>query len=292
MIRGEIGLLKEVIEAIVHTIEVDSITISTVYSTVNTCNTLYLNTGTELTIDGTKYRITEFVLNESFTLKAVRGTTTLDTSITEITIPNPRFYDGTPRRAQAEALNDQKVPGYQTPIIWALTWVEIKGPEDKRTSYIRSTIEGLNLFFLDFCKHEDWNQQDHRTEVWEPMENEMWHIFKALELRTDIFSRDIQEPDRRFHSNFGTYLTNKGYDNTILTGAWSGVQAILDIPYIIDPCGCENIVVCAPARFLIEGVTEETIIAGGDLNITIEDQDGNPVDYSYDATTNKLIITI
>jgi len=124
------------------------------------------------------------------------------------------------------------------------------------------------------------------------MENEMWHIFKALELRTDIFSRDIQEPDRRFHSNFGTYLTNKGYDNTILTGAWSGVQAILDIPYIIDPCGCENIVVCAPARFLIEGVTEETIIAGGDLNITIEDQDGNPVDYSYDATTNKLIITI
>lgn len=290
MIRGEIKILKAVIEAVVHKITVDSIVIDGLYSTVNTCNTLYLNTGKILTIDAVKYRVTEFVLNEYFILKAVKGTSTINPALTEITIPNPRFYDGTPRRVQIENLNDKEQPNYQSPIIWLLTWVEILPPEDKNTSYIRSTIQGANIFFLDDCNPKDWNQEDHRVEVWEPMENEMWHIFRTLEARTDIFDKDIQEPRRRFHSNFGTYLTNKGYENTILTGAWSGVQATLDIPYITDPCDCDEIIVCAPARLLLDGVTAETIDAGSDLNVIIENQDGDTPDYSYDTDTDVLTV--
>lgn len=290
MIRGEIKILKAVIEAVVHKITVESIEIDGVFSTVNTCNTLYLNTGKVLTIGGVKYRVTEFVINEYFTLKPLRGTSTIDPSLTEITIPNPRFYDGTPRRVQIENLNDKKSPDYQSPIIWLLMWVEIKGAEDKNSSYIRSTIEGANLFFLDDCDHADWNQEDHRVEVWEPMENEMWHIFRALEARPDIFDKDIQEPDRRYHSNFGTYLTNKGYENTILTGAWSGVQAILDIPYITDPCDCDNIEVCRPSRLLFDGVLAETVVSGGDINVIIENQDGDTPDYDYDSVTDILTV--
>lgn len=288
MIRNEIGIFKAVVEAVVHEITVDSIVIDGVYSTVYTCNTLYLNIGKRITIGATKYKVTEFVINESFTLKAVKGTSTIDPALTSITIPNPIFYDGTPRRIQAENLNDKKVPDYQSPIICLVSLVRIKPPEDKFTSYVTSTIEGANIFFLDDCDYADWNQEDHRINIWQPMENELNHIFRALEARTDIFDRNIQKPERIFHSNFGTYLTNKGYENTIFTGAWSGVQAIFDIPYVIEPCECDEVIICAPSRFLLDGVTVETLTAGSDLNVLVKNQLGNTPEYSYDDETNIL----
>lgn len=292
MIRNEIGLFKEVVEAVEHKLTVTEITVTATHAKIYTCNTLYLNTGKIITgllpSVTTKYRITSFVINEYIEVKPVKGTTLPATNITEITIPNPHFYDGTPRRVQAENLNDKK-DNYQGPIIWLLTWVKIKGPENKRTSYVRSTIEGANIFFLDDCNPADWNQEDHRIEVWQPMENEMRHIFKALEARPDIFSRDINEPDVTPHSNFGVYLTNKGYENTILTGDWSGIQATLDIPYIIDPCDCEKVVVCRPARLQINSTTVDSIPAGSDFNLNVEDTDGNNPVVSYDDITHTLV---
>lgn len=291
MNRSEIDILKEVVDAIVYKITVTQVELLTGAAKIYTCNTIYLNTGKIITIDSVKYRITEFLDNTYIIVKPVKGTTLPSTSLTEFTVDNPIFYDGTPRRVQIENVNDKEKPDYQGPIIWLLNWVDILPPEDKRTSIVRSTIQEANLFFLDDCNREDWNQEDHRKEVWKPMENLMWIVYKALEQRQDIFHRDIQQPERRFHANFGEYLTNKGYDGTILTGAWSGVQATLDIPFIIDICDdCEKIEICKPARFLIEGTTVETIPAGGDLNITIEDQDGNTPDYDYDPSNGTLTV--
>lgn len=290
MIRNEIGLFKEVVEAVVHKLTVTEITLTATHAKIYTCNTLYLNPGKIITITGVRYRVTSFLINEWIEVKPVKGTTLPATNITEITIPNPKFYDGTPKRAQIENLNDKNVADYQGPIIWLLMWLEIKGPEDKRTSYIRSTIEGANLFFLDDCEPADWNQEDHRINVWQPMENELDHIFRALEARPDIFSRDIQRPDIRPHSNFGTYLTNKGYENTILTGAWSGIQAILDIPYIIDPCGCSEVTVCGPVRVVMNEVAVDEIPANSDYNLTIVDTNGDDPLESYDDVTKTAVV--
>lgn len=289
--RGEIQLLKQVIEAVVHKIFVDEVEIIGQTAKIYTCNTLYLNTGKLITIEDIEYRVDSFIINEYIIVSPrTAGDDLPPTDLEDFTIPNPRYYDGTPKRAQIENLNDKETAGYQGPIIWFLMWVEIAPPDDVRFSKVRSTIQGANIFYLDDCNEQDWNQEDHQTEVWGPQENEMWHIHNALKARSDIFDRDINDPARRYHSNFGTYLTNKGYEKTILTGAWSGVQAIVDIPYIIDPCECESVQVCRPVRFLIESVTQQEINAGGDLNLTIEDQDGNTPDYSYDVNSATLTV--
>jgi len=75
-----------------------------------------------------------------------------------------------------------------------------------------------------------------------------------------------------------------------LAGTFSGVQAILDIPYIIDPCDCEKVQVCKPVRFLINGESKQNITSGTDFDLTVEDESGNDPVVSYDITTKKLIV--
>ena len=279
MVRREITVLGEVIEAIVHTIEVTAVDNSSgTTSVIATLNTLYLNLRKKITIATIEYRVTAFTLNESITLEPLDPTDDLvDVNTTEFIIPTPNWYHGTPNRATSENKDDQKVPKYQGPMIWLWEWVDILPPENRDESTVRSTMTGARIFFLDDCEQENWNVNDHYAEVIDVMENEMWFIYDSLMERLDIFG-EIDHPQRRNHADFGKYVQTKGYEETILVGRLSGVQATFDLPFVIELCDTDQpLKVCPDAGVIFGTVNFGPIESGITKVIALIDTNDDPV---------------
>jgi hypothetical protein len=288
MVRQEITILEQILDNIVHTILVDSVENTDDTSIIYTCNTLYLNTGKFVTINDVEYKVESFVLNTSLTLSPVDSDELVDEATESFIIDTPNFYHGTPRRATIENEQDQEV-FYQGPMIWLLEWVDILPPENKDSSLVRSTIAGANFFFLDDCNNEDWNADDHYREIIDPMENELNYIFSALDLRLDIFG-ELTPPKRRPHVDFGSYITDRGYDKTLLTGRLSGYQATMDLPFVIDPCECDELInICSPVTLTINGVSFDDLPAGTNKVIQVVDQ--NDVETGVKINENKWQVT-
>lgn len=270
-VYGEILILRDLIEALIHTVTVDSIDDDD-ETKVYVCNTYYLHTGSFFTIDDVKYTVQSFKINAWIKLDVALPdpTATFD-------IPIPSFYHGTPHAATEETTEAANVPGYQGPIIWLLEWVDIAGPADEFTSAVRSTIVGGNLFFLDDCNFADWDTDKHHEELVIPMQNEFDFVLSAIKNRLDIFG-DLNTSQRRIrpHADFGRYLNDEGYVGTLLAARMSGIQVIMDIPYIID-LGCctdSEIKLCVDSQVYFNGDKMKDLSAGEIEDFVIRNSDG------------------
>ncbi len=135
-----IKILEELIETTAHTIKVSSVVDNgdgtfTLY--VNF--TYYLNTLKSVTIDGIKYRVTAFVLNESLTLKG-----SIIPTETEFDIDPPEFRHGTPQKVDGE-IENKTTKSY--PIIWLLEFLKIDYNDNFEIT--TTATPSLNLFPID-----------------------------------------------------------------------------------------------------------------------------------------------
>jgi hypothetical protein len=101
------------------------------------------------------------------------------------------------------------------------------------------------------------------------MANEIDFIIKVIKKRRDLFG-EIESHDVTGHTNFGEYITNKGYDKQILTDQVSGCQLQLSLPYVVDVCENSSVVVsiCNPVSIYENAVFKEYVQAGGSFYYT------------------------
>lgn len=291
-----IEILKQIIENLVHEVQVKSVDNSSgTESVLSVCNTYYLNACDKfITIDGIEYEITDFTINSSLTLVPQDDAATLvDPATTDFIIPAPRFYSGTPKATSEEKTADEANGGdndelVQGPIVWILEVLDILPPEDINKSVVRSTMSGVNIFFLDDTRYQDWNTEDHRTNVINPQKNEWEFVFKGFDKLVGEFFGELEKGRIREHADFGKYIIDKGYKGTILTERLSGIQVTWDIPFSFDPCDdCDNgpIEICQPVETIINGVSMGFTANGMTKIITVQDDDELPTGSKIDDNT-------
>lgn len=263
-----ISILREIVENLVHTVEVSKVTndVGANTSTLEVCNTYYLNILDKVTIDSVVYKVDSFTINEELILIPKTGTTLVDVATTSFVIDPPRWYNGTPKKVTVEKQQDAEKAGFKGPYIWLIENFRILPPEDKDSSLVRSTMEGVNIMFLDDVREPDWTTEQHYENVIYPQNNELEFVFRAFKSRLDIFG-ELDEPVRTNHPDWGVYIINEGYKNTILTERLSGVQGTFDLPFVVDPVTCCNgktqkIVICEPSEIILNAINFGEIDTG------------------------------
>ena len=272
-----IKILKELINSTVHTVTVNTIVDNGDNTfTLSTPFTYYLKINSPITIDSIDYKVVSFVMNESITVKPLKGTTPVTS--TSFIIPPPTFLHGTPTAA-----NNEYVRTKSNPFIWVLEFLEADY-NNSTDSPVKGTFD-FDIFFLTDVPQGDWLVTDHYENAIYPMNNEIDYFLNILNDRIDLFG-DIDNYKVINHVNFGDYVVNKGYDKKIIEANLSGSQLKISIPYITEDCECgcpliEPINTCVPAIVKNSDVSYiETIESGGVLvlpDITHTDTDLTPV---------------
>jgi hypothetical protein len=272
-----ISILNELIQTTLHKVVITSITDNLDNTfTLTTSNTFYLNIGKKITIDSVSYIITDFVLNESITVKPRTGTTPV--TVLEFEIDPPTFRHGTPK-----AINNEHTKGNNYPFIWLVEFLDADY-NDNFDARVKAVLD-LNMLFLTDVNYEDWLVEDHYTNVIYPMANEVSFFIKTIQSRQDLFG-EIQNHTVTNHVNFGEYIIDKGYETQIISDQLSGCQLKLSLPYVVDVCDCCTPIVskCYPVsiyendifkEFIQSGGRFDYVSSGGDATQIIEDSDNN-----------------
>lgn len=280
-----INILKEIVENLVHTVEVNSVIndVPNNTSTLDVCFTYYLNDNIEkVEIDGIVYEIVSFIINEELVLTPKVATDPLvDESLIDFEIDAPRWYNGTPIAVAQEMELDRNKPGFKGPYIYLREPFKINGPEDEDSSLVRSTMTGVNMFFIDRVREEDWITEVHYEKVIYPQNNELDFVFRAFKKRTDLFAEEFKVPDITNVSDWGKQVVDQGGKTTILSNRLSGVMATFEFPFIVDPKTCCNgktqkIVICKPGTILLNALDFGDVDAAETKVIQVLDQNDDP----------------
>ena len=232
--------------------------------------TYYLTISKTVTIDGLDYKITNFSLNTSLTIKGVRHTTT--PTATSFDIDAPTFRHGSPKLVNSEHTKE-KIQNNKYPFIWL---VEINNVTNNAefSARVKSTMSVNLMFFTDNDK-KNWLIEDHYTNAIYPMLNEINFFMKAIKKRRDLFGKEVDYTTTN-HVNFGDYLLNKGNQQQIISDELSGVQLAMELPFVVDPCD-DVVIICKPVIILVNGVFLISAASGTTENILVVDSDRNPV---------------
>lgn len=250
-----IQILNDLIESTLHRVTVESITDNldgTYILSVN--NTYYLSLKSKVTIDSVEYKVVDFVLNNSLTLKgAVLPTAEF------FDIDSPRFIHGTPKKINGEYTN-QNINEY--PFIWLLEFLDADY-DDTFDGSVKAVLD-LNLFFLTHSDFTDWNIDKNYSYAIDPMANEIDFFIRTLKAREDLFG-ELSSHTVTNHVNFGTYITDKGYDSQIITDQLSGCQLRISLPYVVDVCIGDLPIIskCFPVSIYKDMIFEKFVPSGG-----------------------------
>lgn len=285
-----IQILSDVITTTAHTVNISSVVDNGDGTyTLSVDNTYYLHAKTKITINSILYTIDSFVLNTTLVLSGA-SVPTVDSFVLDA----PLVVHGTPQKVNGELKNK---PTQEYPIIWVLEFLKASY-DDRYTSAINTTLD-LNIFFLTDINYEDFDISQHQTNAIDPMANEIDFIIKVIKRRRDLFG-EIEAHDVTGHTNFGEYITNKGYDKQILTDQVSGCQLELSLPYVVDVCENSSVVVsiCNPVSIYENNVFKEYVQAGGsfyyntgaclDGTVIIEDEN-NTVLHTVNVTSGGSV---
>jgi len=256
----QIQILKDLIEGTLHRVFITDGSIVDNGDntwTFSTCNTFYLNIGKTVVIDSVSYKITDFTLNSSLTVRPITGTNPVTAS--QFDIDSPIFKHGSPQLISNEFLNENTYP-----FIWLVQINKISN-DGSFDSLVNSTME-TNLMFLMDSNKQDWLIDDHYINAIYPLLNEINFFMNIIQKRVDLFGEEI-DWDTKDHVNFGDYLTDQGNKKQIITDEVSGVLLQLDLPYVVEICNpCDTLFVCKPVTITKNGIFEEEVPSGGTFN--------------------------
>jgi hypothetical protein len=225
------NLFKSIVESLSPTIKINSITNSSGVYTVITCDTIHINVGRKLVVNGVSATVISFVKNTSFTFSF--DATAPDT-VNEIKIAPFNFFYGTQKMTKEEldyAPNNQKIP-----FVWFYSVYDEKQERDEFKLLGQSA--SVRLFVLDNCNYTDWLSMEHHNEVIVPLSSYVEELLTSIESHLYTMYNGVKSVDIRKHANWGVFV-QKGHIEKIFSDDLSGIEVSFDVDFKkLKNCNC------------------------------------------------------
>lgn len=248
---------------------------------LHSCNTEWATIGDTITIDSIDYLIVEFVINEYLIVTGPSLPVQLYFQLSA-----PTFEYGNHRKVAVER-DKQKDKRTITPMIYMML-VRNNRVKDYDSAY---SFDGdARFFFLGTYNEKKDDIDTHQQEVIEPMRAMAKYFREKWNEREDIFEQ-ITECAEQDWMNFGSPQI-WGNNPRIFDENLSGVENAFTILSTAEEDCCQQIVSlsCLPVTLSLDTDVVASIASGDSYNITLKDQDGNPVTWSYNAPLKTLTV--
>lgn len=233
MIKKELyERLQPIISGINKIINIDTHSIVANDLTITTCNTLWLQVGSIVVVDGLTVTVKSIIVNQSIVFEGFPNAILISTIIP---IPLPYYWHGTLQAVGAEINIDLNNDSDVTPMVYLLEVVR-ENYNNKKNEIIGVTSNNVRILFLCQNNFNDWNTDDHYQLAIKPMRNLANAFIKSLEKSSSVGL--INGYESIAHAKVGIY-DSKGHSSSLFSMNLSGVELVLNIPFIKDNnCKC------------------------------------------------------
>lgn len=228
-----VDIIREVVEAINSTFTAKTITDNLDGTfTLTTCDTLHLQDGFPLKINGNDYEIITVTKDASILISGA-----FLPAIKIFPIYLPTYYHGSVIKVQAEISGGADASNLfaRTPFIYLKEILTDKN----NSKYNQSPIEKvptLQMLFLTQCKYTDWKIVDHYAKSIQQMRNLVDRFI--LSLYADKRIGKFQDYDTVNHVNFGVWVTDKGEMKHLFNDNLSGIELKISPPILKQNAQC------------------------------------------------------
>ena len=229
-----IDYIKGIIEGLTFTQKISNIIPGTSETTFDTCKTYWIFPKSVITINGLDYKVLDFEINESVTIRGI-----LTGTETEFTIKAPNFFRGTPMQTSnaLHMIKDWKKKLPMAYLIQPMNETRSLNPLDK----IGITAEDVRILFMLPGKLADSIDQQYLTAI-QPTDNLIFEYEKAL--MTDPNIGELNDATKSDRPNYGVWVSSKSktkpsnQDNVkkLIDEDISGIEYIIDIPFKRQIC--------------------------------------------------------
>lgn len=190
--------------------------------TLETLDTYWLHSGQDAIIDGSKYEIVGFIINESITIKDINSAG--QPVVSFFTIPAPFFIHGKTVKAAKEHA-EEKDPYIRMPFVWLYEILEATTITDVK---VRWGLESSPvLYFMDEAQSENWTSADHKRIILEPMRQMVEYFFFIMDKRRDLYGR-LSEYDSTPRANWGKFIQDRGALGRFFHDSLSGHEVSME----------------------------------------------------------------
>lgn len=237
-----IDYIKGIIEGLTFTQKISNIIPGTSETTFDTCKTYWIFPKSVITIDGLDYKVIDFEINESVTIRGI-----LSGNETQFTIKAPNFFRGTPMQTSNALMmiKDWKNKLPMAYLIQPMNETRSLNPLEK----IGVTAEGVRILFMLPGKLADSIDQQYLTAI-QPTDNLVFEYEKAL--MTDPNIGELGNATKSDRPNYGVWVSSNSktkpsnQDNVkkLIDEDISGIEYSIDIPFKRQICDidatCKN----------------------------------------------------
>jgi len=237
-----IDYIKGIIEGLTFTQKISNIIPGTSETTFDTCKTYWIFPKSVITIDGLDYKVLDFEINESVTIRGI-----LSGNKTQFTIKAPNFFRGTPMQTSnaLHMIKDWKNKLPMAYLIQPMKETRSLNPLEK----IGVTAEGVRILFMLPGKLADSIDQQYLTAI-QPTDNLVFEYEKAL--MTDPNIGELGNATKSDRPNYGVWVSSNSktkpsnQDNVkkLIDEDISGIEYSIDIPFKRQICDidatCKN----------------------------------------------------
>jgi hypothetical protein len=237
-----IDYIKGIIEGLTFTQKISNIIPGTSETTFDTCKTYWIFPKSVITIDGLDYKVIDFEINESVTIRGI-----LSGSETQFTIKAPNFFRGTPMQTSNALMmiKDWKNKLPMAYLIQPMKETRSLNPLEK----IGVTAEDVRILFMLPGKLADSIDQQYLTAI-QPTDNLVFEYEKAL--MTDPNIGELGNATKSDRPNYGVWVSSNSktkpsnQDNVkkLIDEDISGIEYSIDIPFKRQICDidatCKN----------------------------------------------------
>lgn len=231
-VRQIVDIFEAIVERLDYTLLIESVVDNGGSYTITTSNTYYCTKLNTVTIDGSDYRIIDFVFNESITVETV-GHTDNPLLSTEIYLPAPTFFFGTVNSTDREITRAISLGQNDYPIVYFNEILREKFISDPLSSIERTAP--IRIFFLDIANYSDNLNKDFMEDVLKPLSNIEEKFYSEMGKDKNI-GRISTDWDRVNIPRFARTGEN-GELELIFSAELSGLELAIQIPIKKD-CEC------------------------------------------------------
>ena len=228
--------LVDIVRTIIDKLPRELKIINVVDSTLFVCETTgWLTIGKVISINALEYKINSIENNVSLTVEPFNHSTPVALDTTEVIQHEITYFHGKPSSVNNEYSLKDEYTRNKTPFSWVYENYEYTG-EDTESAFA-AEFNGIRIFFLDWTKVQEWNNDEHNKYVIKPMENLAKMVVAYI--KEDYSFRRPENYRIKPHTRFGVDRTNKGDDKKIINEDLSGVELNISLQlYNLDFCKC------------------------------------------------------
>lgn len=209
---------------------------------LETCNTMWLSVGDNLTVGSDTWVVKEVSINSYFVVTGV--TITIPETIDLVL---PYYYHGTVMSTNSE-LNMTKISSDKFPMIYCLEVFREVYNSNPADAIERES--SMRLFFLTENNFKNWITEDHYENVINPLRSMLDSFVSGV--NDGVGFGKIEDFTTTNHVNFGTFTANEGHLKNLFDDNLSGIELEVTIPIVRDmDCSTKY---CAPTPLCLDAI--------------------------------------